>query len=621
MTMLIFFIILNAIYFIHCVSDEEVAQFTMYLEDEMEKAQNGELRNDSSQFKPLKDEPPIDFGCYDFIIIGAGSTGTILANRLSEEEDFKVLLIEAGGYPNNYTDVPFVIGLSRFTKFNWGYKTVPQKHSCLGMINQQCIVPRGQGVGGTTLINDQIYVRGHPHDFDRWESLGNPGWSYEDVLPIFKKTEAMHQNNPQAVVDWPYHNTSGLLYVEYYPTTDPQLNAWYEAQASMGYNFADSNSPEQIGFGPLPACIRNGKKVDDGTAFILPILSRGNLKVQNNSLVTKILIEKDMKGQLIATGVNFSYNRTTYVARANKEVIVSGGSINTPQILMLSGVGPKKHLREKTIQVLKDLPVGKTLRDHPAFYGLLISSNYTEPIQPFEEYVREYLNGYGPLTVPGGLKGLSFYKTKFESVENYPDLEILYGSGNCTSAFIKKEYNLKDETYEAIYAPLDPPRCFFMVPTVLHTKSVGSVKLKTNDPYDFPLIDFNNLSDKDNIDAKTIYEGIKMGLSWVQHMQAVNATLGVKKLPACEQYEFLSEQYWYCAIGQVTSNLYHPVGTCPMGPDPKKYVVNHEFKVHGVHRLRVADASVFPHTLSGHPNAPCVMLGEKLAIILKKQYL
>ncbi|CAH0546691.1 unnamed protein product [Brassicogethes aeneus] len=615
------FVICYGIYVVHCVSDEEVKQFTTYLDEKMTKAQNGELRNDSSHFKPLKDKPTIDFGCYDFIIIGAGATGTILANRLSEEKDFKVLLLEAGGYPNNYTDIPFVIDMSRFTKFNWGYKTVSQKYSCLGMVNEQCIIPRGQGVGGTTLINGQMYVRGHPHDFDKWESLGNPGWSYKDVLPIFKKTEAMHQNNPQTEVDWPYHNTSGPMYVEYYPTTDPQLNAWYKAQASSGYKFADPNSPEQIGFGPKPGCIRNGKKVDDGTAFILPILSRKNLKVQTNSLVTKILFKKDKKGQLTATGVNFSYNRSKYVAWATKEVIVSGGSINTPQILMLSGIGPKEHLREKSILVLKDLPVGKTLREHPAFFGLLFSSNYTEPIKPFDEYVREYLNGYGPLTVPAELKGMSFYQTKFESVQNYPDLEIIYGAGNCTNAFIKKAYNLKDETYEAFYAPLDPPRCFIVVPTALHVKSVGSVKLKTNNPYDFPLIDPNHLSDKENIDAKTIYEGIKMTLNWVKNMQVVNATLGIKELPACKQHEFLSEKYWYCVIAQMTSNLYHPVGTCPMGPNPKKYVVNHELKVHGVHRLRVADASVFPLTLSGHPNAPCVMIGEKLAIHLKKQYL
>ncbi|CAH0547885.1 unnamed protein product [Brassicogethes aeneus] len=492
-----------------------------------------------------------------------------------------------------------------------------------GMNNEECLCPRGQGLGGTTLINGLMYARGHKIDFDKWAAMGNPGWAYKEVLPLFKKSEGMLKNNPDAVVDWAFHNPSGPLRVEYKPTTDPQLKAWYEAQQSFGYQFADPNSPQQIGFGPVPGNIKHGRRQDGGTVFVLPVLTRENLVVQTNTLVTKIVFREGWFVKPIAKGVEFAFNGTYYTAWAKKEVIVSGGSINTPQLLMISGIGPKRHLKEKDVRVIKDLPVGLTLREHPAFFGLLFSSNYSEPVKSFNEYIKEYLQGTGPLTITGGFRGMSFYKTKYETVPKYPDLEVLFASGNCTSQFVQKGFNWKDETYRAAFAPLNPRKCFQATPIALHSQSVGYVKLKTNSPYDFPLINPNHLSDRKKRDINTLYEGIQMIIKFTktEAMQKFNATIGVTPLPACTQHEFLSRDYWFCALGQMTYNIYHPVGTCPMGPNPKKSVVNHELKVHGVNNLRVADASVFPFTLSGHPNAPCVMIGEKLALLLKRDYL
>ncbi|CAH0546705.1 unnamed protein product [Brassicogethes aeneus] len=601
---------------VSCISDDEINEFATHLQDDIKKAQNGKLATDNSKFKPDKDEEPEDFGEYDFIIVGSGATGSTLAYRLSEEKKFKILLLEAGGFPDNFTSVPFTIDLSHFTKFNWGYKSVPQKYSCLGMNNAECIIPRGQGLGGTTLINGLMYVRGYPTDYIKWANMGNPGWSYKDVLPLFKKTEEMVKNNPEAQVYWPVHGKNGPLHTEYYPTTDPQLTGWYNAQKSLGFSFSDPNGPWQIGYGPKPVQIKHGRRFDCGTAFVLPVLDRQNLKVQTHSLVTKILLEKSS-----AEGVLFSYNRKIYKAKAKREVIVSGGAINSPQLLMLSGIGPEHHLTEKNIKVIKNLPVGKTFKEHPAYYGLVFSSNYSEPVKTFNDYVRDLLvNEKGPLTVPGSFKGMAFYKSKYEKLPTTPDMEFLFTGANCSTPFMKKGFNLKEETYNAIYAQVEPKSCFQIIPVALHVKSNGFVRLETDSPYDFPLINPNHLAEK--IDEDTLYEGIKQILKWIETkpFQKINAKLGVEPLPACKKHEFKSKDYWYCTLGQITYNMYHPVGSNPMGPNPKTSVVDHELKVHGIKNLRVADASVFPFTLSGHPVAPCVMIGDKLAELLKSYY-
>ncbi|CAH0553369.1 unnamed protein product [Brassicogethes aeneus] len=611
----IFFLIIG----IHSISEEKFDEFAEYMRNKINNADNGHLATDSYSFKPLNNKPPKDFGTFDFIIVGAGATGSVIANRLSEKKCWKILLLEAGGYPSRFTDMPVNSIRSRLTKYNWGYLSEPQKYSCLGSRNEQCMYARGQGLGGTTLINGLVYSRGHPLDFDRWAAMGNPGWSYKDVLPLFKKSEGLLKNNPAAVVDWEYHNSAGPMHVEYIPTSDPQLNAWFEAQKTLKYNSTDTNSPKQVGFTHKPSCTRSGKRQDDATAFILPILTRTNLFVQTNALVTKIIIDEN---QISAKGVEFSYNRTIYRAFAKKEVIVSSGAINTPQLLMLSGIGPKDHLKEKCIKLVKDLPVGETLREHSAFWGLVFSTNYTEPIKPFKEYIREYLNGVGPFTIADGLRGISFFNTKYEPNPEYPDVEVIYFAGNCTSASAINTFHLKEETYNATFSTLEPAKCFQAAPVALHAQSVGYIKLKTNSPYDFPLINPNHLSDKDHKDIDTLYESIQLILKLTETdaMKKVDAKLGANPLPACKQHEFLSKDYWYCALGQLTMNMYHPVGSCPMGPDAKKAVVNHELKVYGVKKLRVADASVFPLTLAGHPNAPCVMIGEKLAELLKRDY-
>lgn len=483
------------------------------------------------------------------------------------------------------------------------------------MMDKVCGVPRGKGIGGTSLINGQIYVRGHPKQFDKWAELGNPGWSYNEILPLFKKLEGLVDNNPLAYVNWTYHNNSGPLYLEYYYNNDIQIDAFYNANKELNYQLVDVNSPHQMGVSPTLAGIKDGKRFDAGTALIEPILKRTNLKVMTESYVIKINFKNKR-----ATGVTFSHNGRLFAAYAKKEVIISTGSINSPQLLMLSGIGPRKHLKRNNIRVISNLPVGMMYKEQPMYLGLLFSTNYSEPIKSFEGYVREFLSGLGPLTVTGEMRAVGFYRTKLATDIGVPDLEIMYSAGNCTDPFLKQFYRFTDDTWNSTFTNVNPAKCFSLLPILLNPTSSGSLTLKSNNPYEFPLINPKYLSKPK--DVETMYEGIKLSLKLIktEAFKKLDVKLVIKPLPACKEHTFLSREYFYCSIQHLSGDIFHPVGTCPMGPDPSRYVVDHKLNVYGVENLRVADASIFPTTLAGHPTAPCAMIGEKLANILKNKY-
>jgi choline dehydrogenase-like flavoprotein len=350
------------------------------------------------------------------------------------------------------------------------------------------------------------------------------------------------------------------------------------------------------------------------------IKNRKNLEILTESYVTKIVINNEDRS---VTGVEFSHNKRKYFVEITKEVILSAGAFGSPQILMLSGIGPKEHLEELGIQVFKDLQVGSTLRDNTAFYGINFGTNYTEPVKPLRDYVNEYLKGMGPLTVPGSNQGVGFYESSYTNGTGIPDIELMLIPANATSELSQRSFGLTDETYEDLWKYINVPQTFIIYVIGLHMQSVGTVRLKSKNPYDYPLINPNFLSDPENRDINTLYEGIQLVLKLAETnaFKSMNAKLQGGPLRACKKYTYLSKEYWYCALRQLTVNLYHPLGTCPMGTDPQKgAVVNSELKVFGIKNLRVADASVFPLALAGHPNAPTVMVGEQLGDLIKVNY-
>lgn len=279
------------------------------------------------------------------------------------------------------------------------------------MTDRKCSVPRGKGIGGTSLINGLVYSRGSSIDFNRWaKDVNDSRWAYSSVLQYFKKSEDFHHRDINAPVNQSVHGESGYLNVEYHLPRSPQLNAFLKANEELNLPVDDYNAGTGLGASPAQVNTKNGKRYDGGKAFVRPVLNRDNLRVLKRSYVTKILIDKRTK---TTRGVLFAHDNQYYSAVAKKEVILCAGTIGSPQILLLSGIGPKSHLKSNNIDVIQDLEVGSALKDHPTFYGLNFGSNYTELIQPLKEYVKRYLHGYGPLTAPGNNQGVGFYESRF----------------------------------------------------------------------------------------------------------------------------------------------------------------------------------------------------------------
>lgn len=482
------------------------------------------------------------------------------------------------------------------------------------MINEQCPVPRGKGVGGTTLLNGVLYVRGNRADYDYWASIGNPEWSYENILPYFKKAENFHLGNPY------YHGKNGPLKVEFHKPNSPQYYAFLEANVEKGRDIVDYNGQVQLGVSPFQMNTINGRRDDNGKAYVAPILNRRNLYVKTNSYVTKILINNATK---TAYGVHFMNNGRKYIANANKEVILSAGTISSPALLLLSGIGPADHLRMLNIPVYQDLPVGNNLRDHATFYGLSFVMDYKEPISSIKRLVEDFLNDYGPYTVAANNQGVAFLRTGLSQLpEEVPDIELFLVPSNTTNELTQKYFNFKNETYEELWGNLDTRQLFLINTVLLHPHSTGTVRLQSSDPYEYPLIDFRLLSDPEEHDIATIYEGIKKVLEFTntEAFRKKNVRFLPPKLSACKDFEFLSKEYWYCSIRQITMHIYHPIGTNKMGPNPNDSVVNSRLQVHGINQLRVADASIFPTTISGHTSAAATMVGEVVSDFIKNTF-
>ncbi|KAJ8919622.1 hypothetical protein NQ315_002244 [Exocentrus adspersus] len=487
------------------------------------------------------------------------------------------------------------------------------------MKENRCAYPRGKGVGGTSLLNALIYARGASIDFDNWCAKGNSGWCYKDVLPYFKMSEDFHNNAPDAVADMQYHGKGGPLYVSYPEPRSEQCKVFFQASEELGYNKTDCNGAHLLGVSPYQLNVKNGKRQDSGTAFLKPVLDRQNLKVLTESFVTRIIINEAKEAQ----GLIFTHKGKAYKVAASKEVIVSAGSISSPQILMLSGIGPRKHLQEIGVPIIQNLEVGSQLYDHLQMYGITFSSNLSEPVPSLREQVENYLHGVGRLSTALTQQGVGYYQTPVEKTPNYPDLEIGFYHSNDTSYALHTVQKWKEDVARVI-AAVDSSSSFTMYLTLLHTKSSGTVRLQSSSPFVYPLIDSNCLSDPEGKDIETAYQAILFAKKLIKTkaFRRIDAKLEIKPIKQClGKYKYMSRKYWYCAIRYITGHDNHPVASCRMGPDPSLGdVVDAQLRVHGVKKLRVADASVIPVSTSAHINAICYMIGEKLADLLKIEY-
>ena len=526
-----------------------------------------------------------DKGRYSYIIVGAGAAGCVVANRLSADPKNSVLLLEAGGKDwNPLIHVP--IGFTKLTTpdVNWGFSTVPQPQ----MNDREMWYPQGRTLGGSTSINAMIYIRGNKEDYEKWEKQGNKHWGYDGVLPYFRKSENNERLNNE------YHGVGGDMNVTQQTQSNPLTKAFVRSAQEVGIPFnQDVNGAVQDGVTFYDVTQRNVRRESSATAFLNPAKKRSNLTVLTRSIGSKILIENGK-----AVGLEFIQNGKKCVAYVDKEVILSGGAVNSPKLLMLSGIGPADELRAAGIDVVHDLPgVGKNFQDHMDVYITAetapVSYNMEDrPDRAVRHAIQYLLYKTGPVTACVAEAG-AFIRSS-DKVDS-PDIQI-----HCLPAYVIDHGRKRVKGHGITINTCN-----------LRPKSIGSVKLRNADPTAHPLIDPNFCGDAEGYDWKISMEGFK----WGRKILAAEAFAPFIKKEFMPGVDVQDENQVRKYIKEWSKTDYHPVGSCKMGHDDLA-VVDEQLRVHGLKGLRVVDASIMPTLISGNTQAPSIMIGEKGAAII-----
>lgn len=564
---------------------------------------------------------------FDFVIVGSGSAGSVVANRLTEMKNWKVLLIEAGENPSVTSEIPGIFLQMLSTPEDYAYRVEPEKHACHGTKTKTCTWGKGKALGGSSSINALIYVRGTDEDYNEWSRLGNVGWSYEEVLPYFKKS-----TNCDGIYDaeWRSWHCSddGPLKVRNFNGTKNNINKLFE-QAAHELNIPTPNINDHrrrsyIGYGTALGTVDGGRRMSAAKAFLSPIKDRGNLYVMKSTRADAVLLDGNR-----AVGVRATMKDGTSIdVKATKEVILSAGSIATPQLLMLSGIGPKQHLSEMGIANVVDLPVGQNLQDHVAWMSLLMSYR-NESATPLSQKhmldeVYKFLMHNEGLLANSGFSFQGFINVN-DSAAKYPNIQFhhshiprWYGDN---MRKLLNEFYIDDQISHKITEILEEEDMIMCVPVLLKPKSVGELRLRSKDPAEPVRINANYFSQLEDLEIMLKSVSFLRKILETEAFKRLGVRMHRTDIPGCRHTEPDSDEYWRCNLRHLATTLYHPIGTARMGPaGHPASVVDARLRVHGVQALRVIDASIMPVITSGNTNAPTIMIGEKGADLIKEDW-
>lgn len=525
---------------------------------------------------------------FDYIIVGAGSAGCVLANRLSEDGRHRVLLLEAGPEDTNrWIHIPLGYGkLFQTPSVNWMYHSEPEPH----LNGRRVYTPRGKVLGGSSSINGLVHVRGQREDFDAWARQGNHGWSFEEVLPYFRRSEDFQHGADG------FHGSGGPLPVSDLPDRHPLCDAFIAAGQSLGWPRNDDfNGASQEGFGYYHSTSRNGRRVSCAVAYLHPVRSRRNLQVLTGARVSRVLFEGTR-----AVGVSYEQGGERREAKAAREVILSGGAFNSPQLLQVSGVGPAERLRALGVPVVLDAPgVGEGLQDH--FYvrtvwkcaqPVTFNDDMRTPWGQVRAGLRYALRRRGPLTVSAGYAG-AFVRSRQDV--SRPDVQ----------------FYLINFSTDKMGTSLHPFSGFTVSMSPLRPESRGCVRIQSADPASPPAIQYRYLETEE--DRRVALDSLKI-IRRLMQSAPMRPFVRAEHAPGAGA---LSDEDWLAYAREVGGTVYHPTSTCRMGEDSQA-VVDHRLRVRGLAGIRVIDASIMPSVVSGNTNAATVMIAEKGADLIRE---